>query len=335
MAPPPAEAESRRLLAFTLVALLAVLFSVAAVFAWRLKLSALDAVYFVSTILTTVGFGDFNLRDADAGSKLVGILAMFAGLLLSTLLVGLVTNKLLSRQEQRRRGHYRQPLEGHVVVCGIGSMGLRIAEALRRLGESVVAVDPEPRAGRAALLRAAGVPLVEGDGSDERALLFANLPKARALVVATSRDHRNLEIALVARGLVPGLPVVLRLFDPDLCRRVASTFGIETVFSGTSLGAGLFTAFGDHGTRLASLHFGGQAYALHRLEATVHTSVGALRQLLPGSLVVAWDVGGQLQIGPAGSEPLPAGASLFVLVPEATRGSVSSSSLGAVSDGGL
>jgi voltage-gated potassium channel Kch len=195
---------------------------------------------------------------------------------------------------------------------------VRIAEALRRLGEPVVAIDPSPRAGMAALLRTAGVPLVEGPGSDERTLLYANLPKARALVVATSGDHRNLEIALVARSLVPGLPLVLRLFDPDLCRRAAETFGIEATFSGATLGAGLFTAFGDHGTRVTSLHFGGRAYALHRLETAVEASVQALRGAKPGTVVASSDARGRLQIAPSESDALGPGSSLFVLVPEAT-----------------
>lgn len=312
----PAERDSRRLLSLALAALLGVLVGVAGVFAWRLDLPALDAVYFVSTILTTVGFGDFNLREADGASKLVGILAMFTGLFLTALLVGLFTNLLISRQARRRRGHYLHALRGHVVVCGAGNMGVRIAEALRRMGVAVVAVEPAPRPDRVALLGAAGVPLIEGDGSDERTLLLANLTKARSLVVATGNDHKNLEMALVARSLAPDLPVVLRLFDRDLCRRVASTFGIEASFSGTALGGGLFTAFGARATRLARLHFAGEALELHRLERRAESTVGELAGHLAGRVVASSDGAGRLRIAPDPAESLAPGARLFVLVPE-------------------
>jgi len=312
----PAERDGRRLLVLALGALLSVLAVVAGIFALRLELSTLDAVYFVSTILTTVGFGDFSLREADAPSKLVGILTMFSGLFLTALLVGLVTNQLISRQARRRRGHYRHRERGHVVVCGAGNVGVRIAEALRRMGESVVAVEPAPRPDRAAVLQAAGVPLVEADGREERALLHANVTDARSLVVATSDDHKNLEMALVARSLAPDLPIVLRLFDRDLCRRVAGTFGIQASFSGTALGGGLFTAFGAHETRLARLSFGGQAYALHRLERSSESSVAELRERLAGHVVASSDGAGRLRIPATDGDPLPPGGRLFVLVPE-------------------
>jgi Trk K+ transport system NAD-binding subunit len=309
-------AERDPLLGLTLGALLLVLVGVAIAFVWRLGLSPLDAVYFVSTILTTVGFGDFNLRDADATSKVIGIGAMFSGLFLSALLVGLVTNKLLARQELRRQGRYRLGLRDHVVVCGLGTMGVRIAEALTRLGQSVVAVDPEPTEGRAGLVRAAGIPLVLGDATQERTLGYANLTHARALVVATSRDHLNLEIGLVARSLVPGLPVVLRLFDQDLCRRVTRTFGIEATFSGATLGAGLFAAFAAGATRLASLHFAGAACELHRVigpdGATLEDAAGAVG----GRPVALVDIRGRVRVGPSSSERLEPGASLLVLVPQ-------------------
>jgi Trk K+ transport system NAD-binding subunit len=312
----PAERDGRRLLILALGALVTVLAGVAGVFAWRLDLSTLDAVYFVSTILTTVGFGDFSLREADVPSKLVGILAMFSGLFLTALLVALVTNQLISRQARRRRGHYRHGQRGHVVVCGAGNVGVRIAEALRRMGESVVAVEPAPRPDRVAVLQAAGVPVVAADGRDERALLHANVTEARSLVVATSDDHKNLEMALVARSLAPDLPIVLRLFDRDLCRRVAGTFGIEASFSGTALGGGLFTAFGPHETRLARLSFAGEAYALHRLEGGVESSVGELRERVAGHVVASSDGAGRLHLAPKDGDPLPPGGCLFVLVPE-------------------
>lgn len=310
------EAEGDRLLRYTLLALLAVLLAVAAIFRARLGLSALDAVYFVSTILTTVGFGDYNLKDADRLSKLVGIAAMFAGLFLSAMLVALVTNKLLARQAARQRGHYRQRLQGHVVVCGLGTVGVRIVQALLRLGVPVVAVDPAPRERLAALVRSTGVPLVVADASEEQGLMFANLSQARALVVATGHDHLNLEIGLLARSLVPELPVVLRLFDPELCRRVAATFGISATFSGASLGAGMFAAFAVGGTRLASLHFAGVPYALHLATARAGTTVAESGAGLRAFALAVVDAAGRPRLRPSDDERLSAGEGVLLLLPE-------------------
>jgi hypothetical protein len=133
--------ESGHLIVLTVAALGVLLLGESAFFAWRLGLSPLDAVYFASTILTTVGFGDYSLKDADPLSKVVGIITMFSGLFLTALLVGLLTSRLVARREARRRGHFRQNLSGHVVVCGLGTLGLRITEDLRRRGVDVVAIS--------------------------------------------------------------------------------------------------------------------------------------------------------------------------------------------------
>ncbi len=314
---PREHADSDRLLLLTLASLLALLAGVALIFRTRLGLTLLDAVYFVSTILTTVGFGDFNLREAAAADKLLGIATMYAGLFVSALLVGLLTNRLLARQQERRRGHFRTRLSSHVVVCGLGSLGLRIAEALRREGQAVVAVDSAPRERFAGAARAAGIPLIEGDAALERVLYYANLPQARALVVATSHDHLNLEIALVARSLAARLPVVLRFFDPELCRPVASTFALEATFSGATLGAGLFAAFAAGDTRLARLQFEGVAYELHKLEARDGVDASALaaeRGMWPVAVV---DARGRLRlVTPSADRRGGAGEALLALLPD-------------------
>ncbi len=306
------EDRDRDLLGWTLAALAALVVAPAAFFAWRLRLSALDAVYFVGSILTTVGFGDFNLKDADPLSKLVGVGVMFAGLFVTALLVGLLTSRLLARREARRRGHYPHRLSGHVVVCGLGTLGLRIGEDLRRRGHEVVVVEPAPRPRLLALARAAGIHVVEGDGTEERSLLFAGLPRARSLVAATGRDHLNLEIALEARGLAPGLPLTLRLFDADLARRVHDAFAIQAAFSGATLTAGRFTGAAAGGTRLVELAFAGRELELHAVRGP--GGVGELSRARRARPVAIAGPACGLQLDPPAGRAVAADETLVLLL---------------------
>jgi hypothetical protein len=60
--------------------------------------------------------------------------------------------------------------------------------------------------------------------------------------VCSNPDHLNLEIALNARSLHHDALIVLRMFDPDLARRVAHHFNLATTFSSASLVASRFAA---------------------------------------------------------------------------------------------
>src|SRR5207248_2153181 len=64
----------------------------------------------------------------------------------------------------------------------------------------------------------------------------ANIKNARALVCATDDDLANLNIALDARKVKPGIRVVMRLFDDDLVAKTKLAFEIEA-FSTSALAA--------------------------------------------------------------------------------------------------
>ena len=302
-----------RSLLYILAALIALLAAGTMVFHRGLGLSPIDAFYFVSTIVTTVGFDDSQLRHATTLTKLGGIATMFAGLAVSAILIALLTNELVARSTEVMRGRFRWGLRDHVVVCGLGSIGVRIALVLRELGEDVVAIESKEEGRFVTAARAAGVKLVVGDASHEESLAFANVSRARAVVAATSSDYGNLEIALTARSLSPGVPLVLRMFDPDLSRRVAASFDIQSTFSGATLGAGRFTAFAVDGTRVASLRFQKARYSLHEIPGTGETVATCCRGL-GGTALALVDASGSVVFSFADERVVSVGESMLVVV---------------------
>jgi Trk K+ transport system NAD-binding subunit len=129
-----------------------------------------------------------------------------------------------------------QTLKDHVIVCGAGRVGFRIFEQLSKLGVPLVMIDRDESKPFISTIRAAGVPVQIEDVRSAGVLERANLMKARAIVCATDDDLANLNIALDARKLKPGIRVVMRLFDDDLVAKVSTSFEAQA-YSTSALAA--------------------------------------------------------------------------------------------------
>jgi monovalent cation:H+ antiporter-2, CPA2 family len=111
--------------------------------------------------------------------------------------------------------------EKHVVVCGYGRTGQRLAHLLDQEGIRYIALDLDPERVREA--GAAGDTVVYGDASHREALVAAGLSRASALVVTFADTAAALRILHHAREINPALPVVVRtLDDADLDRLLAA-----------------------------------------------------------------------------------------------------------------
>ncbi len=112
-------------------------------------------------------------------------------------------------------------LRDHVIVCGAGEMGGRIALDFARQGRGTVVVDHDPASPGAATAKAAGAFVVFGDAGDPDVLRRAGVGRARDLVAITGSDGRNVEITTVARHLHEPAHSTLRcsvhLLDGELC----------------------------------------------------------------------------------------------------------------------
>jgi Trk K+ transport system NAD-binding subunit len=125
----------------------------------------------------------------------------------------------------------------HVVLCGVGKLGTRVLEQLIASGQEVVVIERDAIGRGVRAARAAGVPVLVRDMTDDDALIAAGVPYARVIVLATNEDVGNLEAALDARRMNPSIRVVLRLFDQRLASKLSDAFGIDHAFSASALAA--------------------------------------------------------------------------------------------------
>ena len=98
---------------------------------------------------------------------------------------------------------HREPPEGKWVLCGYGTFGRVMTEALENAGLPVTIID------RAAPL-AATHSWIKGDGTGGEALRAAGIAEAVGIVAATASDVNNLSTVVTARELNPKLFTVLR-----------------------------------------------------------------------------------------------------------------------------
>ncbi len=233
---------------FLIIPLLLIVLYAAAiiVFQQTLGLGWVDSAYFTTSVVTTVGFGDFNLQEAPAWVKLFGIVLMFSGIVLVAIIASLLTNFIVSGTAMQMRNEFLAGrLRGHVVVCGLGQVGVAVARDLQRRGISVVAVDPAAcdEQHRELHLRC---PVISGDATSPVVLVRAGIDRARALVACTSNDALNLEVGLTAQDTVERrradrpLRLVLRCFDPDLARRIHAVSDDYILLSEAQITAPLF-----------------------------------------------------------------------------------------------
>lgn len=201
--------------------------------------SALEALYQI--VLTTVGASDIDPAAADAaqGAQLVLTLA---GLVLLPLITAVLVEAVVNVRLARESDQLRHPWEDHVVVVGLGDVGVRVVRQLRDLGMDVVAVEKDPAVRGHEVARRLHVPVIVGDGTEEEVLRSAWVQHCRALLVLSTDDVANLQAALVARNVRPRLRVVLRLSDGDFAARVQRAFAIGVSRSVSAVSAPVFAA---------------------------------------------------------------------------------------------
>jgi len=212
------------------------------VFATAGGLTPLNALYFVVATLTTTGYGDISALHDPPALLIFNIMLMLGGALLMAILYAFITDLVVGAKIERALGVQAAASRNHVVVVGLGSVGYRCARALHDQNVPVVVLEQNEHSRFWEAGQAAALPLLALNAGTEGALRRAGIMYARALLCATSDDHVNLEIGLLARGLRPDLHVVLRVFDPEVADGIQATLGIPAAFSAAVLAAPAFVA---------------------------------------------------------------------------------------------
>lgn len=215
------------------------------VFFWFHARSLADALYHTVSIIATVA--DMRAEmDSDAMKFFVSLLRILGAALIA-IFTAILTNYLIKASLGGALEVRRIPDSGHYLVVGLGSVGFRVVEELLGVEERVVAIEIDAANRFITSVRRRGTPVLVGDATVTDVLVQAHAPRAAAVIVCTSNDLVNLEVALLVRELNPKQRVVVLQSEPHLAQLLRQAANVRLAVSMPVLAAPAFVAglFGD------------------------------------------------------------------------------------------
>lgn len=168
-----------------------------------------------------------------AALAVLAFTAMFAA--------GLV-NYLISGRHVALIGRRVAPRSGHVVVVGMGQVGLRLAEELQALGVAVLGIEVNAASRSLQIARAKRIPVIVGDAASRATLKAARVDHAYAVVAAGSAEWDNIAVAVSSLATAPDTRLVIRAGTGDAMDETRSLFHIGAVVDVNGLTASFVTS---------------------------------------------------------------------------------------------
>jgi Trk K+ transport system NAD-binding subunit len=264
-----------------LVAVSTVIFRVGTRLGW------FGALYASVTEVATTGL-DPEIAHAPGPIRAFAVLLLFTAAVLLAAVYALFTDALVSVRLSAALGRVPRRMRDHVVVCGLGAVGLRVAERVLDAGLPVVAVQltEDPLLLSA---RRQGISIVIGDARFPSTLREAQVQRARAVILVTRDDLTNLEAGLLVRREFPHARVVLRMYDQQLARQARDLIPGAAVLSTAALAGPAFAAAALGPNVRGTLEHADRLYAV--AEATVQTGTAA-----DGGTVETLESGGRIRV---------------------------------------
>ena len=220
--------KSAGLLLFGAIGLVAV-FAVEAVTAvFVLDQAAVDAVYGSAKTLATIDPNP-DISKGPGWYKLFTSVSMLVALVFAAGFTAGLVNRVIDRRLTGLFGRRAVPRRDHVVVVGLGQVGLRLCILLRECGIPVVAVEQDGEGENVGRAKELGLPVVLGRGTDQSLLCRLSLHRARAVAAVTANDLQNISVAMTARAVHDQIHVVLRAGDGEVANETRSLLALGLV----------------------------------------------------------------------------------------------------------
>ena len=233
--------KSAGMLLFGAIGLVAIFFVETVTAVFTLDESVIDAIYGSAKTLVTV---DPNPEVADGPGwyKLFTSGTMLVALLFVAAFTAGLVNRVVERRLTGLVGRNAVPRRDHVVVVGLGQVGMRLCLLLRACRIPLVAVESDENGESVGIAKELGLPVVIGRGADPSVMRRLSLHRARAVAAVTSDDLENIRAAMTARGIHADIRTVLRVGDGDVANETRSLLALGIIRDVHRLAAALLAA---------------------------------------------------------------------------------------------
>ena len=233
--------KSAGMLLFGALGLVAIFFIETVTAVFTLDESVVDAIYGSAKTLVTV---DPNPEVADGPDwyKLFTSATMLVALLFVAAFTAGLVNRVVERRLTGLVGRNAVPRRDHVVVVGLGQVGMRLCLLLRACRIPLVAVEADENGERVGIAKELGLPVVIGRAADPSLMRRLSLPRARAVAAVTADDLENISVAMTARGIHADIRTVLRVGDGDVANETRSLLALGIIRDVHRLAATLLAA---------------------------------------------------------------------------------------------
>ena len=206
------------------------------------KISMVDSLYFSVGMITGAGGKEEVAEKSPDAIKVFTAISMIAGAGVIGICYALLNDFILGSRFKQFLDAAKVPTRHHYIVCGLGSIGMAIVQQLQSQGHEVVVIESDPNNRFLHSARSLGVPIIAADARVEASLKAANITKAESIIVVTSSDMGNLEVALTAKAIAPKIRVILRTQDAQFGQSVQEVFDFDVVLCPSDLATYSFAA---------------------------------------------------------------------------------------------
>ncbi|AZQ62083.1 potassium channel protein [Flammeovirga pectinis] len=200
----------------------------------------MDAFFMTAITITTIGYGEVIPLDNNPVGRVFAIFIAFSGIGTFTYIATSLSAFFLEGHIQeeffkRRTLRMINTLNNHFVICGLGRVGLRIAEELDKADKHFVFIEKDEeiyRQYRREYKHAYGI---VGDCTMDETLISAGIKQASGIFICTNDDNLNLVTTLTARQLNADFRIVSANKKPAFRDKLISV-GANEVVSPHSIG---------------------------------------------------------------------------------------------------